>query len=154
MEKTLIILKPGALQRELVGTVIDRFEKKGLQIIGMKMMLLTDSLLAEHYAHLVDKPFYPTLAESMKISPVVVMCLQGCKCVQVVRNMAGVTNGREAQPGTIRGDFSMSGQMNIIHASDSVENGIIEINRFFTPDEIFEYEKSNISFLYAPYEIE
>jgi len=153
MEKTLIILKPSTLQRELVGTVIERFDRKGLQIVGIKMMQLTDAILAEHYAHLVDKPFYPALAESMKSCPVIIICLKGCECVQVVRDMIGATNGRNAQPGTIRGDFSMSGQRNIVHASDSVENALIEINRFFKPEEIFEYEKPNISYLYAPNEI-
>ena len=153
MEKTLIILKPSAMQRELVGAVINRFEKKGLQIVGIKMMQLSDSLLTEHYAHLVDKPFFPRLTEAMKASPVIVACLQGVDCVQVVRNITGVTNGRNAQAGTIRGDFSMSGQENIIHASDSVENALIEINRFFKPEEIFNYEKSNISFVYASDEI-
>ena len=153
MEKTLIILKPSAIQRELVGTVTSRFEKKGLQIVGIKMMQLTDTLLAEHYAHLIDKPFFPRLTEAMKASPVIVMCLQGVDCVQVVRNMTGVTNGRNAQSGSIRGDFSMSGQENIIHASDSVENAQIEIKRFFKSEEIFSYKKSNISFIYASDEI-
>ena len=153
MEKTLIILKPSAVQRELVGAVLSRFEKKGLQIIGIKMMQLTDALLTEHYAHLVDKPFFPRLTQAMKASPVIVACLEGVDCVQVVRAMAGVTNGRNAQPGTIRGDFSMSGQENIIHASDTVENALIEIKRFFKPEEIFNYTKSNLSFVYASDEI-
>jgi len=153
MEKTLIILKPSAVQRELIGAVISRFEKKGLQLIGIKMMQLTDTLLVEHYAHLVDKPFFPRLTEAMKASPVIVMCLQGVDCVQVVRDLTGVTNGRKAQPGTVRGDFSMSGQENIIHASDSVENGQIEIKRFFKPEEIFNYKKINLNFIYASDEI-
>ena len=153
MEQTLIILKPSALQRELIGTVINRFEQKGLQIVGIKMIQLTDALLTEHYAHLVDKPFFPRLTAAMKASPVIVACLQGVDCVQVVRNITGVTNGRSAQAGTIRGDFSMSGQENIVHASDSVENAQIEISRFFKPEEIFNYQKSNLNYVYASDEI-
>jgi nucleoside-diphosphate kinase len=153
MEKTLIILKPSAIQRELAGTVLARFEKKGLKIVGIKMMQLTDELLAEHYSHLVDKPFFPKLKAAMKASPVIVACLEGIDCVQVVRTMVGVTNGRNALAGTIRGDFSMSGQENIIHASDSPENGIIETNRFFKSEEIFSYQKANLAFVYASDEI-
>lgn len=149
MEKTLVILKPSAIQRELVGTIISRFEHKGLQLVGIKMIQLTDKLLSEHYAHLVDRPFFPRIREAMKKTPVIVCCFEGIDCVQVVRSMTGVTNGRNAVAGTIRGDFSMSGQENIIHASDSPENGIIEINRFFKPEEIFSYERPNLYFIYA-----
>ncbi len=153
MEKTLIIIKPSAIQRELIGAVIARFEKKGLQLVGIKMMQLTDEILAEHYSHLVDRPFFPRLKEAMKVTPVIVCCLEGLDCVQVVRNMTGSTNGRNAQPGTIRGDFSVSGQENIIHASDSVENGLIEVNRFFKPEEIFTYNRPNLHFIYATDEV-
>lgn len=149
MEKTLVILKPSAIQRELVGTIISRFEHKGLQLVGIKMIQLTDKLLSEHYAHLVDRPFFPRIRQAMKKTPVIVCCFEGIDCVQVVRSMTGVTNGRNAVAGTIRGDFSMSGQENIIHASDSPENGIIEINRFFKPEEIFSYERPNLYFIYA-----
>ena len=123
MEQTLVIIKPSAVHRGLIGEVISRFEKKGLIIAGMKMMQLTDEILAEHYAHLVDRPFFPLLRDSMKLSPVIVMCVKGLDAVSVVRAMTGATNARKAEPGTIRGDFSMSGQHNIVHASDSVENG-------------------------------
>ena len=153
LEKTLIIFKPCAVQRELVGDVLSRFEKKGLRIAGVKMIQLTDSILAEHYAHLKDRPFFPRIVASMKASPVIVCCLEGLEAVQVVRNLVGVTNGRNAAPGTIRGDYSVSGQENIIHASDSVENAKIEINRFFQPEEIFKYTKVNFDFLYANDEI-
>ena len=139
MERTLVLLKPCTIQRGLAGEVINRFEKKGLKIAGIKMMQLSDALLAEHYAHLVERPFYPTLVKSMQATPVIAMCLEGVDAVAVVRQMAGVTNGRKALPGTIRGDYSMSGQQNIVHASDSPENAAIEVKRFFRDEEIFDY---------------
>ncbi len=150
MEQTLVILKPSAIHRALVGKIINRFQEKGLIITGMKMMQLDEPILREHYAHLVDKPFFPSLLESMMSTPVIVMCLEGKDCVEVVRLMTGATNGRKALPGTIRGDFAMSGQENIVHASDSAENGQIELARFFKPGEIFNYVPSDIRFFYAP----
>ncbi|MCD8317386.1 MAG: nucleoside-diphosphate kinase, partial [Paraprevotella sp.] len=118
MEKTLVLLKPCALQRGLVGDVINRFEKKGLRIAGMKMMQLTDAVLNEHYAHLQDKPFFPLLKQSMMVTPIIACCLEGVDAVIVVRAMAGATNGRNAPVGTIRGDYCMSNQQNIVHTSD------------------------------------
>ena len=150
MERTLIILKPSAVQRALVGQVIDRFQQKGLTIAGIKMMKLDEKILREHYAHLVDRPFFPSLVESMTATPVIVMCLEGRDVVEVVRAMTGATNSRKAAPGTIRGDFGMSGQENIVHASDSPENAIIEINRFFRPEEIFDYKPITFTSIYAP----
>lgn len=149
MEQTLVILKPSAVERCLVGEVISRIEKKGLIITGLKMMQLDEKILREHYAHLVDKPFFPSIVESMTATPVIVMCLKGVDVVEVFRGMTGVTNGRKAAPGTLRGDFCMSGQANIVHASDSVENAEIEINRFFNKEEIFDYTPLNIDFLYG-----
>lgn len=139
MERTLVLLKPCTIQRGLVGEVLKRFEQKGLRMVGIKMMQLSDEILAEHYAHLVDRPFFPGLKRSMQVTPVIALCYEGVGVVDVVRQMAGVTNGRKALPGTIRGDYSMSGQMNIVHASDSVENAAIEIKRFFKDEELFEY---------------
>lgn len=153
MEQTLVILKPSAIHRALVGKIIDRFQAKGLIITAMKMMMLDETILREHYAHLVDRPFFPSLLESMMATPVIVICLEGKDCVEVVRQMTGATNGRKALPGTIRGDFSMSGQENIVHASDSVENAQIELARFFKPGEIFKYTPSDIRSYYAPDEI-
>lgn len=150
MEQTFIILKPSAISRSLVGDVMTRFQRKGLQITGIKMMQLTEELLREHYAHLVDRPFFPTLLKSMMATPVIVMVLKGKDVVEVVRSMVGATNCRKAAPGTIRGDFGMSGQENIVHASDSPENAVIEINRFFRPEEIFEYTIPTIASIYAP----
>lgn len=139
MERTLVILKPSCIERNLVGEVISRIEKRGLIIAGMKMIQLDEAILREHYAHLTDKPFFPALVKSMSQCPVIVMCLKGVDVVRVFREMTGVTNGRKAAPGTLRGDFCMSGSLNIIHASDSVENAEIELARFFKPGEIFDY---------------
>lgn len=149
MEKTLVILKPCTLQRGLIGEVISRFEKKGLQLAGMKMTWLTDEVLSEHYAHLSDKPFFQRLKNAMSIIPVIVCCWEGIDAVRVVRAMTGVTNGRNAAPGTIRGDYSMSGQENIIHASDSPENAAIELARFFKDGELFDYTWLQTACVYA-----
>lgn len=153
MEQTLVILKPSAIERRLIGQIIERIENRGLIISGMKMMQLDEKILREHYAHLVDRPFFPSIVESMTVSPVIVMCLKGVDVVNVFRTMTGVTNGRNASPGTLRGDFCVSGQANIVHASDSVENAEIEINRFFRPEEIFDYVPSNIRFFYGEDEL-
>ncbi|HIR37041.1 MAG TPA: nucleoside-diphosphate kinase [Candidatus Limisoma gallistercoris] len=153
MEQTLVILKPSAVIRGLMGEVISRFEKKGLIIAGMKMVQLDDKILAEHYAHLVERPFFPLLKKSMMASPVVVMCVRGVDAVAVVRAMTGATNSRKAEPGTIRGDYSMSGQQNIVHASDSVENAEIELARFFDKSEIFDFKPAMLEYLYAEDEI-
>lgn len=150
MEKSLIILKPSSIQRFLVGDVITRFQRKGLVIAGIKMMQLDEAILREHYAHLVERPFFPTLLKSMMATPVIVMCLEGKDVVAVVRSMVGATNSRNAAPGTIRGDFGMSGQENIVHASDSPENAIIEVKRFFRDEEIFNYTPTIIPSIYAP----
>ena len=149
MEQTLVILKPSCVARGLIGEVISRIEKKGIIITAMKMMQLNEKILREHYSHLVDRPFFPELAASMMASPVVCMVLKGVDVVNVFRMMTGVTNGRKAAPGTLRGDFCMSGQANIIHASDSVENAEIEIKRFFSPDEVLDYTPANLEFLYS-----
>lgn len=153
MEHTFVILKPSTIRRFLVGDVIARFQHKGLIISGMKMMQLDETILREHYAHLVDRPFFPFIVESMTATPVIVMCLKGKDAVSVVRAMTGATNSRNAAPGTIRGDFGMSGQENIVHASDSIENAEIEIRRFFRPEEIFDYNPCPLRQLYAPDEI-
>lgn len=153
MEQTLVILKPSAIERGLVGEVISRIQNKGLIITGMKMMQLDEAILREHYAHLVDRPFFPSIVASMVASPVICMVLKGVDAVETFRKMTGSTNGRKAEPGTLRGDFCMSGQANIVHASDSVENAKIEIARFFKPEEVLDYTPSNVAFLYAEDEI-
>lgn len=149
MEKTLVLLKPCTVQRGLVGEIISRFEKKGLKLIGMKMMQLTDEILCEHYSHLREKPFFGILKDSMKATPVLACCWEGIDAVGVVRTMTGSTNGRNADPGTIRGDYCMSNQQNIVHASDSLETAAVEIKRFFKEEELFEYTPSNLNFMYA-----
>lgn len=153
MEKTLVILKPSAIQRELAGEIITRFERRGLRLCGIKMMQLDDEILSEHYAHVSNRPFFQQLKDAMIITPVVVSCWEGLDAVSVVRNMTGATVCRNATPGTIRGDFGMSNQENIIHTSDSVENAEIELNRFFKKEEIFDYKKACFDFLYARDEI-
>ncbi|MGM9621480.1 MAG: nucleoside-diphosphate kinase [Bacteroidaceae bacterium] len=153
MERTLVLLKPSAVQRALIGEVISRFEKKGLRIAGMKMLQLTDDLLAQHYSHLVGKPFFPLLRDSMKKTPVVAMCLEGVDAIEVVRFITGYTNGRKAVPGTIRGDYCMSNQQNIVHASDSPSAAAIELNRFFKPEELFDFGNLNLDRLYAVDEV-
>jgi nucleoside-diphosphate kinase len=149
VERTLILIKPDAIARALAGVVLGRFEQKGLKIAGMKMIQLTDDLLKEHYSHLADKPFFPTITEFMSRTPVIAMCLEGLEAVDVCRKLCGVTNSRQADPGTIRGDLGMSMQANLVHASDSVETAKEEVARFFKPEELFDYEPPLIAYQYA-----
>lgn len=153
MERTLVIIKPCAIRRGLIGEVIQRFERRGLQLNAMKMVQLTEPVLREHYAHLVDRPYYQRIVDSMMITPVVISCWTGVDAVHIARVMAGPTNGREALPGTIRGDYSVSVQENIVHTSDSVENAHVEIKRFFTQEEVFEFEKLSKNVFYANDEV-
>ena len=148
-EKSLIIIKPDAVQRNLIGEIISRIEKKGLKIIGLKMMSITDALLEEHYAHIKDKPFFPGIRDFMKACPVIVMAVDGINTVSALRLLVGPTKAWEANAGTIRGDYSLSTQSNIVHASDSIENGEIEVVRFFDPSELFSYKKIDTDFIYA-----
>ncbi len=152
MEQTLVIFKPSAIERGLVGEIVARFERKGLIISAMKMMTLSEELLREHYAHLTDKPFFPEILASMTASPVIVMILTGKEAISVVRLMTGATNGRQAAPGTIRGDFAMSNQENIIHASSSPEDAAAEIKRFFSPGEIYDYRPVTMKYILGPSE--
>jgi nucleoside-diphosphate kinase len=149
IEKTLVLLKPCTLQRGLVGEVIKRFEQKGLHLCGLKMMQLDDAILSEHYAHLSAKPFFQRVKDSMMTAPVIAMCLEGVDAIAAVRKLAGVTNGRNAEPGTIRGDLCMSFQENIVHASDGPETAEAELKRFFKPEEIFTWKQSYFDYLYA-----
>ena len=153
MEKTLVIIKPCAIERGLIGEVIHRFERKGLQLCGMKMVQLSDKVLSEHYAHLAQRSFFQRIKDSMMITPVIVCCWKGLGAVHIVRTMAGVTNGRDAAQGTIRGDFSVSVQENIVHTSDTIENAEVELARFFSDNEIFEFDQTGLQFLYANDEI-
>ncbi|HNW05585.1 MAG TPA: nucleoside-diphosphate kinase [archaeon] len=149
MERTLVIFKPDALNRALVGEILHVFERKGLKVVGMKMMFLNDNLLDEHYSHLKNKPFFPRIKKFMKSAPSILCVLEGNNAVTVVRAICGVTRGYEAAPGTIRGDYSLSGQCNVVHASDSLVSADIEIARFFKDHELFDYEKIDFNFIYA-----
>lgn len=153
MERTLVIIKPCAVQRGLIGEVLSRFERRGLKLVAMKMTRLDAEICRRHYAHLVDKPFYPIIEESMTAAPVVLCCMEGIDAVEVVRTMAGATNGRKALPGTIRGDYCVSHQENIIHASDSLESAAQELERFFNPEDYCSYDNPLLGYLYAKDEL-
>jgi len=153
MERTLVIAKPDALQRKLIGEIISRFERKGLKLIGLKMMAISDALIAEHYAHHADKPFFENLKKFMQSAPIVVMALEGLDAVESVRLVAGQTKSRVADMGTIRGDLAMSIQINLVHTSDSLENAKTEIARFFKEGELFAYQPSNLKLIYSPDEL-
>ena len=137
MEKTLIIFKPDAMGKRIVGTVLSRFEAAGFDVIGCKMARLTPGVLRAHYAHVADLPFYPEIEAFMSSRPVIMIALQGDNVVQRVRDLLGPTDSRKAAKGTIRGDFGTDMMTNVVHASDSVENGQAELARFFRPDELF-----------------
>ncbi len=147
MERTLIIIKPDALQRNLVGEIISRFEKKGLKIVGLKMMELDNLKLDEHYAHHKDQPFFGNLKKFMTSSPVLLMVLEGPEVIQACRIICGSTKGVEADAGTIRGDLSMT-NWNLVHASDSLDTAEMEIYRFFNEDELFNYKKLDSAMIY------
>lgn len=150
-EKTLIILKPDALQRHVLGEIIHRFERKGLNIVGMKMTKLEDVVLDDHYSHLSDKPFFKHIKSFMMSAPVVLMVLSGMNAISAVRTIVGGTNASEAQAGTIRGDFAISSAAaNMVHASDSPENAEIEVERFFTEDELFtDHRRPDFEYVYT-----
>ncbi len=148
-ERTLIIVKPDALNRDLAGEIISRFEKKGLKIVAMKMEHLSIYKLKEHYAHLAEKAFFEELIKYMSSIPSILMVLEGKEACNVARKLVGGTYGREAEPGTLRGDFSVSNQMNLVHASETPEIAEKEIKSFFAENEIFEYNKTNFDWIYA-----
>ncbi|MFW0862531.1 MAG: nucleoside-diphosphate kinase [Candidatus Komeilibacteria bacterium] len=149
MEKSLIILKPDCLQRNLLGEIIKRFENKGLKIAGLKMGRISDEQIDEHYSHHKDKPFFTGLKGFMQSAPVIFIAIEGYDAIDAVRVIVGPTVGRKADSGSIRGDFSMSHSNNIVHASDSAEAAEAEIKRFFKEDEIFTYEKDDWKWVYA-----
>lgn len=142
MQRTLILFKPDAVQRRLCGKLLTRLEDKGLKIVGLKMLQVTKELSARHYAEHVSKPFYPLLESFITSGPVVAVVAEGPRAVQVVRGMMGPTNGAEAAPGTIRGDFGVSRQMNLMHGSDSPEAAEKEIAVYFKPEELLSYEST------------
>lgn len=148
MERTLIIAKPDAVQRGLVGEIIKRLEMKGLKLIGLKMASLDEAILRSHYEEHLEKPFYAGLEEFMKSSPVVLMAWEGYECIDSVRTIVGATNPRQAAPGSIRGDLAIGMGRNLIHASDAKESGEREVSLFFDKDELFAYDKSEYMHLY------
>ncbi len=138
-ERTLVLLKPDALHRRLAGEIISRFEKKGLKIVAMKMLWVSRELAEKHYEVHKGKPFYESLLDYITSGPIIAMVLEGESAIKVVRNLMGKTNGVEATSGTIRGDYSLSIQNNLVHGSDSPESAEREISLFFKPQEILEY---------------
>jgi len=142
LEKTLILLKPDAVQRRLCGRILTRLEERGLKLLAMKFLRITRELSAQHYAEHVSKPFYPMLEEFITSGPVLAMVVEGPEAIGVVRGMMGKTNGRESAPGTIRGDFGLSRQVNLIHGSDSPEAAAREIRIYFHPEEVLEYDST------------
>ncbi len=153
MERTLVLFKPDVLQRGLLGEIIARFERKGLKIVGLKMLRMSPETAKEHYAHLTSKPFYPGLEKFMTHMPIVAMVVEGVEAVEVGRKLAGATNSRKAEAGTVRGDFSNSTSRNAIHASDSLETAKKEVARFFKEEELFDYKMVLHEYFYAEDEL-
>lgn len=152
MDRTVVLVKPDGVHRALVGEIIKRFENKGLQLIALKMVEMTDEILEQWYSHHKDKPFFPKLKAYMKSYPVVAMIWQGIDAAETIRTMIGPTLGRSAASGTVRGDFGMSQQLNLIHASESKEQAEKEINWLFKPEEIFSWKK-DLSQVYSEEEL-
>lgn len=139
MERSLILFKPDAVERRLCGRLLARIEERGLQILGLKMMRVTPELSRKHYEEHVDKPFYPQLEEFITAGPVVALVVEGPEAISVMRTMMGSTNGRESAPGTIRGDYGLSRQMNLIHGSDGPDAAKREIEIYFSSDELMDW---------------
>jgi nucleoside-diphosphate kinase len=152
-QRSLILFKPDAVQRRLCGRLLTRIEDKGLSLIGLKLLKVTPELSKQHYAEHVSKPFYPLLESFITSGPVMALVVEGPDAVQVMRNMMGKTNGRESAPGTIRGDFGMSRQMNLIHGSDSPEAAQREIAIYFRPEELVESQSALLDWCIAPDEL-
>ncbi len=148
MERTFVMIKPDGVQRGLIGEVIKRLERKGLKIVAMKMMKVSEELATKHYAEHKEKPFFKSLLEYITSGPVVAMVVEGKNAVKVVRTLVGATNPVEASPGTIRGDYGMDIGRNVIHASDSLESAEREISLFFNAEEIIDYTRIDEDWLY------
>ncbi len=149
MERTLILLKPDCVQRRLAGRILARFEDKGFNVVALKLMQITPDLAKQHYAEHVQKGWYPTLEKFITGGPIVAAIVEGLEAIRVVRDMLGATSGLKAAPGTIRGDFSSSRQMNLVHASDGPEAAQREIGLYFKPNEIHSYTPSITPWLRA-----
>ena len=148
METTLIILKPDAVQRGLMGRIITRFEDKGIQVVGAKLTMISPETAATHYASHQGKPFYDGLVRFMTSSPVLVLALRGVGAISISRKMMGATFGSNAEPGTIRGDFGVSNSFNLIHGSDSPEAAARELEIFFGPGEVLDWERASECWVY------
>ena len=153
MERTLILLKPDAVERRLCGKILTRIEDRGFKLAGVKMLKVTPELSRKHYEEHVNKPFYPLLESFITSGPIIALCVEGPEAVRVMRDMMGKTNGRDSAPGTIRGDFGLSRQMNLIHGSDSVESAAREIPIYFRPEELVTHTSSVEPWLYASDEV-
>lgn len=149
MERTLVLIKPDAIHRDLVGRILSRIEEKGLQIVGLRMFTFSDALLRDHYRHLTSYDFFADLSSYMTSGPSVAVCVEGVDAISTVRLLTGVTKSRTADPGTIRGDYAMSIQKNLIHSSDSEESAKAEIDRFFSQDDLFYYSDAMSTLLYT-----
>ncbi len=147
MERTLVLLKPDAVQRRLVGRIISRFEEKGLKIVGMKLMKVTQELAERHYGEHREKPFFGELVSFITSSPIVAMVVEGPGAIDEVRKLMGKTNPRDAAPGTIRGDWGLSITMNLVHGSDSPASAAREIPLFFSQDELLSYSLADAPWL-------
>ena len=150
MNKRVVLVKPDGVQRGLIGEIIHRFERKGLKLIGMKMISLEDALLEQWYEHHKDKPFFPGLKSYMQSYPVIAMVWEGYEAVPTIRKMLGITKSRDAEPGTIRGDFGMSQQYNLIHASEDTKAAERELELMFAPGEIFEWTRTDGVHVFLP----
>ncbi len=148
MERTLIILKPDAVQRGLMGKIISRFEEKGLKVVGAKFMQISPELAAVHYSDHQEKPFYAGLVSFMTSSPVLVLALEGVGAIAICRGMMGTTFGSKADAGTIRGDFGVSNSFNLIHGSDSPEAATKELDIFFEDGELISWNRANEEWVY------
>ena len=153
MERSVVLVKPDGVQRGLIGEIIHRFERKGLKLVGLKMISLSDAMLDEWYVHHKDKSFFGGLKSYMKSYPVVAMLLEGKDCVATIRKMIGLTKARDAEQGTIRGDFAMSQQYNLVHASESIEIAKKEQGLIFSKEEIFEWDKLDLKNVYLEDEL-
>jgi len=140
LERSLVLLKPDCIERRLVGQILARLEAKGLNIVAMKMLRVTPELAKQHYAEHVTKPFYPSLEEFITSAPIVALAVEGLDVIRLIRDMLGATNGLKAAPGTIRGDFSSSRQMNLVHASDSPESAVRELALYFKSEDFCDHQ--------------
>ncbi|MGP1576542.1 MAG: nucleoside-diphosphate kinase [Treponema sp.] len=143
MEKTFVMMKPGVINRRIAGEILSRFEKKGLKLIGLKMMMISRELASCHYAEHEGKPFFNDLIQYVTSAPVIAMAFEGDEAIAIVRKLCGSTSVLNSEPGTIRGDYSLHTGVNIIHSSDSPENAARELNLFFKQDEFFAWEDGN-----------